>query len=65
MTIKFRIKCVGRDAWSGPDYWNEDFDTLEEAKARIRHINSQNTEQVAPDYYVHAEQDILAVEVMK
>jgi hypothetical protein len=47
----------------GRDYWTEDFNTIEEAKARIKHYNDQNTEEMAPDYYEQAEDTVIAVEV--
>lgn len=63
MTVKYRINCVARDRWSGPEFWTEDFATLKEAKARIKYMNDQNTELLAPDYYTYAEKDVLVVEV--
>ena len=63
MPTKFRINCASRDRWSGPEFWTEDFDTLKEAKARIKWYNDQNTATMAPDYYEQAEETVIAVEV--
>lgn len=63
MSVKFRIKCMSSERGWGRDFWTEDFDTLQEAKARIKWYNDQNTEQMAPDYYEQAEDTVTAVEV--
>lgn len=63
MTVKFRIKCTSSERGWGRDYWTEDFNTFEEAKARIKHYNDQNTEEMAPDYYEQAEDNVIAIEV--
>jgi hypothetical protein len=47
----------------GQEYWHEDYDTLAEAKARIREVNSKNTSINAPDWYMQAEEVVEAVEV--
>jgi hypothetical protein len=47
----------------GRDYWTEDFDTMQEAKDRIKWYNDQNTAEMAPDYYEQAENVVTAVEV--
>jgi hypothetical protein len=46
----------------GQDYWNEVYDTYEEAAKRIRDINSENTSSTAPDYYMQASDKIEAIE---
>lgn len=38
----------------GQDFWNEDYDTREEALARVEKINGENTAPVAPDLYYQA-----------
>lgn len=63
MTVKFRIKCMSSERGWGREYWTEDFNTFEEAKARIKHYNDQNTALTAPDYYEQAEDNVIAVEV--
>jgi hypothetical protein len=63
MTVKFRIKCMSSERGWGQDHWTEDFDTLPEAKARIKWYNDQNTATHAPDYYEVAFKDVEAVEV--
>jgi hypothetical protein len=47
----------------GQDHWTEDFDTLSEAKARIKWYHDKNTATRAPDYYEVAFNDVEAVEV--
>ena len=63
MTVKFRIKCMSSERGWGRNYWTEEFNTIEEAKARIKHYNDQNTEEMAPDYYEIAFNNVEAVEV--
>jgi hypothetical protein len=63
MTVKFRIQCMSSERGWGRDYWTEDFDTMQEAKARIKWYNDQNTAATAPDYYEQAEDTVTAVEV--
>ena len=63
MTVKFRIKCMSSERGWGRDYWNEEFNTIEEAKDRIKWYNDQNTEEMAPDYYEIAFNNVEAVEV--
>lgn len=63
MTVKFRIKCMSSERGWGRDYWTEDYDTIQEAKARIKHYNDKNTAETAPDYYEQAEDNVIAVEV--
>ena len=63
MTYKYRIRVMESERGWGQDYWNEDFDTPEEAKARIKEINSRNTATTAPDWYMRAFEDITLVEV--
>lgn len=63
MTTKFRINCTSSERGWGREFWTEDFDTLELAKARIKWYNDQNTAPMAPDYYEQAEATVIAVEV--
>lgn len=63
MAVKYRIKCMSSERGWGREYWNEDYDTIEEAKRRIREINGKNTALIAPDYYEQAESKIEAIEV--
>lgn len=63
MTVKYRISCMSSERGWGREYWNEDFDNIEDAKKRIFEINSKNTALVAPDYYEQAETKIEAIEV--
>jgi len=50
---------IGRER----DYWNEDFDTYEQAVKRIYEINSKITNSPTPDYYEQAAQKIEAVDI--
>jgi len=63
MTVKFRIQCLSSERGWGQERWTEDFDTLQEAKARIKRINDKNTAVTAPDYYEQADDTVTAVEV--
>jgi hypothetical protein len=46
----------------GREFWHEDFNSFEEASARIWAVNSQNTLEIAPDYYEVAEKEITVIE---
>ena len=61
--IKYRIQVMESERGWGQDYWHEDYDTYEEAAARIKVINAQNTAKSAPDYWMRAEPAIVAIEV--
>jgi hypothetical protein len=63
MTVKYRINCVSRDRWEGPNFWTEDFNTQKQAEARIKWYNDQNTEKMAPEYYEYAERTVEKVKV--
>ena len=63
MAVKFRIQCMSSERGWGRDYWTEDFDTMQEANARIKWYNDQNTAEMAPDYYEQATETVTAVEV--
>jgi hypothetical protein len=63
MTVKFRIKCLSSERGCGREYWTEDFDTLQEAKAHIKWYDDKNTAGRAPDYYEQADDTVTAVEV--
>lgn len=63
MTVKYRINCTSSERGWGQVHWIEDFDTLQEAKARIKYYNDKNTSLTAPDYYEQAEDTVTAVEV--
>lgn len=54
VNVKFRVKMMESERGWGQDYWNEDYDTREEAEARMKSVNARNTAPVAPDYYVQA-----------
>jgi len=60
---RYRIQVVESERGWGQEYWQEDFDSYEEAVARIKEINSGNTSLVAPDYYVQADSHVEAIEV--
>ena len=63
MTVKYRVQLMESERGWGRKYWQETFDTYEEAKRRIEDVNSKNTDLIAPDWYMRAEQVIEAVEV--
>ena len=63
MTVKFRIRCMSSERGWSQEHWTEDFDTVQEAEARIRWYNDQNTATAVPDYYERAFGDIETLEV--
>ena len=63
MTVKYQIQVVESERGWGREYWQEVFDTYDEAKARIKEINSKNTSLSAPAYYMQADDTIEAIEV--
>ena len=63
MSVKFRIQCLSSERGWGQERWTEDFDSLQEAKARIKWYNDKNTASRAPDYYEQADDTVTAVEV--
>ena len=60
---KYRIQLVESERGWGQEYWQEEFDSHDQAMLRIKEVNSRNTSLVAPDYYVRAESQIEAIEV--
>ena len=61
--IRYRIQLVESERGWGQEYWSEDFETYEEAVARIKEVNAQNTAAKAPDWYIAAETTVEAIEV--
>ena len=59
---KYRIQVVESERGWGQEYWQEDFDSYDQAMLRIKEINSGNTALVAPDHYVQADNQIEEVE---
>jgi len=59
--VKYRIFLTESEAGWGQERWTEDYDTFEEAQERIREVNSRNTAETAPSWYVIAEQYVEAV----
>lgn len=61
VNVKYRVKMMESERGWGQDYWDEDFDTRQEAEARMREVNARNKSHVAPDYYMQA----LKIEVVE
>lgn len=59
---KYRIQVVETERGWGREYWQEQFDSYDQAVLRIKEINSGNTALVAPDYYVQADNQIEEIE---
>jgi hypothetical protein len=59
--LKYRVKLMSSERGWGQEYWHEDFNSFEEASARIWAVNSQNTSARAPDYYEVAEKEITVI----
>lgn len=62
MTVKYRIQLVESERGWGQEYWSEEYDTFEEAKERIKDVNSKNIGATVPGWYMQAEETIEAVE---
>jgi hypothetical protein len=60
---KYRVQLMESERGWGQEYWHEDYDTIEEAKERIRSVNVNNTATSAPDWYMRAFDDIETIEV--
>ena len=60
--VKYRINVVESERGWGQEYWTEDFDTLDEAEARIKFINLQNISATAPDVYTQAQTGVEVIE---
>ncbi len=52
--VKFRVHYMESERGWGQDYFESDFDTMEEAQAAFDDTNSKLTERYAPDYYIKA-----------
>lgn len=59
--VKYRIFLMESERGWGQERWTEDYDTLTEAKARILEVNSQNTAETVPDWYMVAETRVEAI----
>lgn len=58
---QYQIVVFESERGFGRKDWTEEFDTREEATARIKEINSHNTAVAAPDYYIAAYSEIREV----
>ncbi len=53
--IKFRVEIWEYDSWSGPEHDStKEFDDEKSALEYIKQVNSKNTEEKAPDFYIVA-----------
>ncbi len=59
--LKYRVQLMSSERGWGKEFWHEDYDSFEEASARIHAVNSQNTSATAPDYYEVAEKEITVI----
>lgn len=59
--FKYEIDVMESERGWGQNWWVEEFDTPEEAEARINEINGRNVSPIAPDYYVQAKDSIRVV----
>lgn len=60
--MKYRISLVESERGWGQEYWTEEYDTLDEALARIKSVNRQNTSTTAPNHYIQAENQVEVIE---
>ena len=51
---KFVVKMMESERGWGKDYWDVEFNSLEEAEAHMTKVNSFNNSPFAPDYYMQA-----------
>ena len=66
MAYKYRIRVMESERGWGQDTWNEDFNTPEEARARINEVNNHdysNGSAGVPDWYMRAFDEITVIEV--
>jgi hypothetical protein len=59
---KFQITVVESERGWGQKYTKEYFHSYEAAKEAIKKINSKNVAGPAPDWYMQAEETIVAVD---
>lgn len=64
MAVKYRVKMMESERGWGKKYWNEDFDTYEQAHAYMERVNKSNQEdwertKTVPDYYMQPDSDII------
>lgn len=62
MAVKFRVFLMESERGWSREEWHEDYPTEEQARERIREVNSRNTTPNAPDWYMVADQHIELVE---
>lgn len=62
MAIKYRVNVIESEAGWGQSHDSVFFDTAQAAIAYRDNINSKNTKEVVPDWYMVAEQEIVIVE---
>jgi hypothetical protein len=56
--MKYRVFLVESERGWGQDYWTEDYNTYDEAKERIRSVNADNITDIAPEWYMQAQDRI-------
>jgi hypothetical protein len=61
MAVKYQITVTESERGWGCDTWTELYDTMKEAQSRISNINSKNTEEIAPDWYMIASTDVKVI----
>ena len=58
--VKFRVVLWEYErGWGSKPFHKRDFDTVEEADAYVLEVNSKNTEQTVPDYYIVAKDPVI------
>ena len=62
MTVKYQVCVIESERGWGQKREYEYFDTVEAAIKYRDHINSFNKDELAPDWYMIAEQEIRVIE---
>ena len=60
--MKYRVTLLESERGWGQDTWTEDYNTYEEAWARIKSVNEKNVSDTAPDWYMMADNEVEIVE---
>ncbi len=60
--MKYRVTLLESERGWGQETWTEDYNTYEEAYARIKSVNDANVSDTAPDWYMMADIDVEIIE---
>ncbi len=60
--MKYRVTLLESERGWGQATWTEDYNTYEEAYARIKSVNDANVSDTALDWYMMADIDVEVIE---